>query len=328
VLDYVCAADDPAREAALARVRSAVATRDRDAFTALVLDYLSELRGDDAERLRVLVRALGAVDRARHALRSRSPWRRALAARALGLLRARDHSAALVAATAHRHPVASFAAAAALIQIGGRDGVAAVAATLGLRDDWNMAQTHELLDQGGAELGLDLLRVLERSSPDQPRARTLAEMLGQIRFAPAAPALREWLRQDPPVEVRVSIVRALGRMQDGESADAIREQLTNPFWVVRSQAALALGRVGDHDAAPALERALDDESFWVRCNAAIALHQIGDAGRQALERAARGTGPAALVAREALGPHPEGETGLPAASALSSQTLPSSGRAA
>jgi HEAT repeat protein len=328
VLEYLCAVDDPARDAAVDRIRSAVAARDLDAFATLVLGYLSELRGDDAERLRVVARALGIVKRARHGLRSRNPWRRALAARALGLLRARGHAGALIDATADRHPVASFAAAAALIQIGGRELVAAAAMALGRRDDWNTAQTHELLDQGGVELGMDLFRLLQRTSPEDPRARTLTEMLGQIRFVDAAATLREWLGRDPPIEVRVSIVRALGRMEDGESADMIRGQLVNPFWVVRSQAALALGRVGDHDAVPALERALQDDSFWVRCNAAIALHQLGIPGREALERAARGSGPTALVAREALGPHAEGETALPATSALSPHTLPSLGRAA
>jgi HEAT repeat protein len=223
--------------------------------------------------------------------------------------------------------VASFAAAAALIQIGGRSSVSVVASTLSRREDWNLAQIHELLDRGGVELGVDLLHVLETTEPDEPRARTLVEMLGQIRFVPAAPLLREWLRRFPPVEVRVSIVRALGRMEDADSAEAIRDQLANPFWVVRSQAALALGRIGDLDAAPALERALADESFWVCNNAAIALYQLGAPGRAALERAALGSGPRALVAREALGAG-GGDGGLPATSGLSPHTLPSSGRAA
>lgn len=83
------------------------------------------------------------------------------------------------------------------------------------------------------------------------------------------------LRTEPSVDVRLSIVRALGQMGNPESIEPLKEALNDEF-AVRSRVCVALGQIGTDEATEALIPLLDDPVPEIRHHAASALGAIGD----------------------------------------------------
>jgi HEAT repeat protein len=221
----------------------------------------------------------------RRALRDESPWRRALAARRLGLLRSERSRRALRKAMSRGPEVVTLAAAASLARYRDRGALrwllrhpAALAhrpanVLIGVLRAFRGAALPEMaaaLDQG-----LDSLRL----------ERAVIEVLGLGRYRPARAAL-EIRVASGDTDLRVAAVRALGRIQAMESGMALLGALDDEAWQVRAQAARALGAIRAMVAIPALGKRLCDSSWWVRHHAAYALHDLGPEGQAALRRIA------------------------------------------
>ena len=300
VLEYLCNSGSEDRAAMGRRIGAEIHAHQRVLFGDFILGYLKELRGAEADNLRKLLATNGFSETGRRGLRARDSWVRARAALLLGGLRDVEAIPALITATHDHNEVTSYAAATALIQIGGRESLAAVTSALGRRDDWNPSQIKEILLEGGTEFGEDLAELLARCNPAEEKTKILVELLGNLRYYSAGTLMLEFLRSNPSEELRISLIRSLGRLEfDGASTDLL-QALEDPNWVVRSQATLALGRIGGEHLIPRFENALHDESYWVRFNAAVALDALGLAGRPVLERVARSASPASLIAQEIL----------------------------
>jgi len=300
VLGVVCDDDEVDQLRAELRIAAVIPAKERQAFGEFVLGYLHDLRGDDAARLRRLLVALGYEEESIRRLRSRNPWQRALSARLLGELRAPAAETALVECLGDRNLAVSLSAASALLKTGTTSGLAAVAASLVQRDDWSESQIKELLPEGGAALADHLLRLLEKGDVRETRLKILVELMGLLRHLPSVDRLLEILGSNPPMEVRVSALRSLGRMEVPEVLPHALAGLRDSSWIVRSQSVMALGRAGSPEAIPDLVRALSDHHYWVRFNAAVALRELGEPGRQALTEFADGESDLRVLADEVL----------------------------
>ncbi|HYM81000.1 MAG TPA: HEAT repeat domain-containing protein [Candidatus Limnocylindria bacterium] len=300
VLEYLSAPTEDLRMPAANQLREAVRASERHDFAGFVLGYLRNLRGTEADSLRELLRSLGLLDLARRELKARNPWRRASAAQLLDAMRAPESVPDLVRAVQDRSVLVSFLSASALVRIGGEEACAAVAEALTRRSDWNPSQIKEILLGGGPHLTDRLVSLLDRCDPNEEKTKLLVELLGILRYGPAAETLLVLLRRGCPEELRVSILRALGRLGYAPAGEVVRAAAVDPSWVVRSQAVLALGRIGDASCVPVLEAALADDQYWVRFNAALALRSLGEAGRLVLARVSGEAHAAAIVAREVL----------------------------
>ena len=219
----------------------------------------------------------------RRALRDESPWRRVLAARRLGLLRSDSSRRALRRALVRGPELVALHAVLALGRARDRGALR-----------WLLRHPESLAHRSPATLvgalrafgpGAlpDLATALERGLDSQRLERAIIEVLGLGGEHAARAALENRLTSGD-LDLRVSAVRALGRIQAIESASALLAALEDDAWQVRAQAARALGEIGVAIAIPALAARLTDTSWWVRRHSAYALRRLGHEGQIALQR--------------------------------------------
>ena len=98
-------------------------------------------------------------------------------------------------------------------------------------------------------------------------------LLKTLKFERPARMMRYQLEHDPDILGRIEAAEALGEVADDESITALKQSLLNdPFWGVRSAAAIALGVIGNSKAQDVLLQALPelDPTQFSRVRAAIA----------------------------------------------------------
>jgi hypothetical protein len=128
-----------------------------------------------------------------------------------------------------------------------------------------------------------------------------AEVLGYLDMMPAWEDLARHSAHGGDIEVRLSAVRALGRIGARQAAGPVIACLApgeDP--ALRAVAARALGMIGDPAGVPALSACLDEPDYWIAHNAAHALAGLGPAGHRELAGAAAAQRPGAGHAREAM----------------------------
>ncbi|HYM80580.1 MAG TPA: HEAT repeat domain-containing protein [Candidatus Limnocylindria bacterium] len=237
----------------------------------------------------------------RRALRDDSPWRRALAARRLGLLRSKPARRALRRALVRGPELVTLAAAQSLARFGDRAALRWLLEHSGALARRTPPALIALLRSFGRNALPDLAASLGRDVANPNLERAIVETLGRARYRPARSAIEHRLGA-AELDVRVCATRALGELQAIESATSLLVALKDDAWQVRAQAARALGRASAPVAIVALTARLSDPSWWVRRHAAYALAALGHEGRTALNQVAA-TSPdpyARDMAREAL----------------------------
>jgi HEAT repeat protein len=276
---------------------------DADAGTAWTVLEAHSLRLDRAAWLRLSA----ALRRSRHAAAERraladdSPWRRALAARHLGLLRSRVSWRALRRAMRSGPELVTHATAMSLARYRDRGALRwLLAHPAALARRARPARLAVLRAFGRAGLPV-IAEALAGEIEDGRLEIAMIEALGLGRHR-GAHALIERRLSDQDVDLRVAAARALGRMHAVECATALIGALKDREWPVRAQAARALGRVRAPLATHALAARLTDPSWWVRRHAAYALMELGEDGQATLRHvAASSPDPYARdMAREAL----------------------------
>lgn len=231
-----------------------------------------------------------ALVRSRHAAAERralvddSPWRRALAARRLSLLRSRASLAALRKALVRGPEMVTFAAASALARYRDRAALRWI-----LSHESALAHRHRnalvsLLRAFGRQ-GLPVMaRALARGIHDTRVELAVVDTLGLAGYGDGREQIeRRLLAGD--MDLRAASARALGLMEAIECATSLIAALRDESWQVRAQAARALGRMRAPLATHALAARLTDPSWWVRHHAAYALKELGEDGQAALRQA-------------------------------------------
>ena len=219
----------------------------------------------------------------RRALKDDSPWRRALAARRLSLLRSRPSWQALRRAMVRGPEMVTFAAATALARYHDRGALRWI-----LTHESTMAHRHRnalvsLLRAFGRH-GLPVMtRALARGIHDTRVELAVVDALGLAAYTEARQEVeRRLLAGD--MDLRAAAARSLGLMQAIECATSVIAALRDESWQVRAQAARALGRMRAPLATHALSARLTDPSWWVRHHAAYALGDMGEDGQAALRQ--------------------------------------------
>jgi HEAT repeat protein len=128
-----------------------------------------------------------------------------------------------------------------------------------------------------------------------------ATVAAEEALSAAAPQLRSMLASEPVLEVRVSVVRALGVAGGAEDVAGLAAgTASGQPAAMRRAAAQALGELGHPGAAPVLAGLLRDHDVRLAQYAGDALVRIGPPGVEELLHATAGTGPAARVAAGSL----------------------------
>ncbi len=257
-----------------------------DAFWAALEDQVSRRSGWLA-----LSRALAgsphfAAERA--ALLDKSPWRRELAVRRLGLLYSPESRRALRQALREGPGLVTIAAATALARYRDLEALRWLLANPAALEQRTHRPRVTLLRSFGRRALPDLAAALERGTGDAAMDRALIEALGVAGCRDARRSIERRLREGD-VEQRIAAARALGRLRADDCATTLMGALQDEVWQVRAQAAWALGRTRAGIALLALPARLTDPAWWVRRHAAYALREFGMEGHRELERIARGS---------------------------------------
>ncbi|HSL00545.1 MAG TPA: HEAT repeat domain-containing protein [Rubrobacteraceae bacterium] len=256
--------------------------RDLDLLAALMVEYLSLLRGAERDRLVRLAEKAGLVERYLDALRARNRWRRARAAENLGYFGGPDVAAPIARLLENQDETVRAVAARALARIGTPEAAAALARTLNDFSELTRLRMAENLERIGPLAVEPLIETLREGNP---AARLLAvRVLGNLRSREARPVLQEVLREGAFPDLRAQAALALGKVGDPEDVPALLEAAEDEAWPVRTQAASALGKIGDVSTVPTLQRLTLDPQWWVRLNASRSLANMGPAGEKALTR--------------------------------------------
>ena len=232
--------------------------------------------------------ALGELEiasREREQLSRGSPWRRALAAKRLGILHDEDSRVPLRSAMEQGPAPVTFAAAVSLARLRDLEALRWLLehphATSGRR----RFQIVALLCRFGPGAVALLHEALRGWEPTEPIHLATIEALGHWRGQISVPLLTGQLAGGA-LEARIAAARALGSLADPSAAGALIAALEDPEWQVRAQVARALGILRSEDALPGLSRRLRDDAWWVRRHASLALAELGEPGRRALGQAA------------------------------------------
>jgi hypothetical protein len=263
----------------------------------LLVELTRNLGGSVRERVGVLARELGLLDRARRLTRNRWWWRRL---RGLRLLTAfgGDEAEAVLPLFHDPHPAVRAQAAE---WAGDHPSDAAVGALLEMLADPATLCRFAVQDSI-LRVGLPAAEPLaEHLAASSGRAAApaleVAASLAQPSFA--EPALR--LCRDPDPEVRARAATVVGAVQPPECDTVLAGLLADADPGVRAAAAAALGRIGHWPSAPAVARLLRDPVFPVRRAAGLALRTLGSPGMLLLGRYRADADPfAADMARQVL----------------------------
>jgi HEAT repeat protein len=224
----------------------------------------------------------------REALLDKSPWRRELAARRLGLLFSPESRRALRRALRDGPGLVAATAAAALARYRDLEALRWLLANPAALERRTHRPRVTLLRAFGRRALPDLAAALDRGTGDAAMDRALIEALGLAGHREARRSIERRLR-DGDVEQRIAAARALGQMRADDCATTLMGALQDEAWQVRAQAARALGRTRAGIAMLALPARLTDPAWWVRRHAAYALREFGMEGRRELERIAHGS---------------------------------------
>jgi HEAT repeat protein len=272
-----------------------------DAFWAAVEAFSDGASAEEWRRLASPLLAVPEVVGESRRLRHLSRWRRALAARRVGLLEAPELSEPLRKALARGPELVTQQAALALSRLGDLPGLAWLLQHPDATARRTRRQLVTLLERFGPGVAGELRAAIAGAQATAPVLVAAVEVLGLHRDAASAGALENVLRQGA-LEARVAAARALGRIGAAESGPALIAALDDEAWQVRAQAARALGAVRAPANVGPLAGRTGDVAWWVRRHAAYALGRHGPAGRRTLAEIAEGGQDlfAAAIAREVL----------------------------
>ena len=206
----------------------------------------------------------------------------ARAARALGKLKDKRATDALVGHLSDKYDDAASSAAQALGEIGDRKAIPALLKTIrsapvnekGLFENAGRISAAGSLARMGKDEGFQFLLTMIKSPNSTDRSEA-AEAMGSPEISGAFATLLPLLG-DSYWEVRYEAVKAITKFHDPRAIPSLRKLLTDPDDFPRRAAVQALGELHDLGAIPAVRKLLNDPGKWVRYSAAEALEKLGD----------------------------------------------------
>lgn len=272
-----------------------------DAFWAALDAFMAGASEEERRQLSGQLLTLPAVRRERGSLRDLSSWRRALAARRLGMLDAPEMCEPLRKAMARGPERVTLTAALALARLRDRQALRWLLQHPRATRKRTRRQLAGLLERFGPEVVEVLRAALASGDAAAPIYAAAIDVLG-LRGDLESVGRLEGVLRSGPLDARVAAARALGRIAAPGSRPALIAALDEDAWQVRAQAARALGAIPDPANVAPLAGRVGDVAWWVRRHAAYALGRHGEEGARALEEIDRSDQDlfAADVAREVL----------------------------
>lgn len=272
---------------------------DRRILAEIGRELVDLVRGEDRARLLAAMEENGVVEAVLAGMTARSARRRERAVSCLAPFDRDDVRSALMDVLC-RDPVSAvrMSAAFALAEWGSPPPLPVIAEALGGLEHAGSLRLRALLVLIAASSPLELVDLM-RADPRPPILAAALHALGQSGTLGAIDLMIE-AASHADLTVRTEAFRALAQLGHPDAERAIPGGLADAAWQVRGQAARCAGQIGLVSAVPALEAALSDSQWWVRFRVSEALTKLGAQGMGALERAAKGTGPAAQTAQLVL----------------------------
>ena len=255
---------------------SSVGDEDVPFFLRFLTRFAERVRGEELTRLRTVAGPYR--DALQTALEKPDYERRATAAQMIGALRLRGFESQLASALDDPAPLVRFAAAHALLVLGGPDDAREVVRRLDRFGPWSADALSSLLAAGGADARTLLRERLSDPSTPPDVAALAAQALRGMRDPRAADSARAALERESDREVVLECLRLLGEVGRAEHAPLVRSHADDPDSVVRSQAVRTLGHIGLAEDVDRLAAAVADPSPWVALGAAQALAGMGEVG--------------------------------------------------
>ena len=148
-----------------------------------------------------------------------------------------------------------------------------------------MAETERLTPARKKMIYDAVLKVFRTEDESSPVYRNALESLAYTSNATIAMYIRAAYASDDEA-LRISAVVAMGRSQDRQFSEFVREELQNVSPKMRLEAARAIGELEDADSVKELSMVLDDTDLQVREAALESLAVIGgDAARSLIQAA-------------------------------------------
>ncbi len=244
-------------------------------FLKLWIYHLESLTGAARDNLVQLAKAAGADAVVRSMIRKKDLRRRLIAVVALGHLGDRSAWHELRELTDDPSPILSLAAARALLDIDAPVTLDWLIPVIARREDWPVARVVAMLkDLGPDHVTRPLIAGVEAAFASDDKARQVPRLLRMMQVAYpglSAPVVRKILARTSDAEI---IAAALRVLYDPRDLDMLRTYARHESWVVRISAVRALGRIGMPEDRKLLTDMLSDRHWWVRYHAARALIRL------------------------------------------------------
>jgi HEAT repeat protein len=252
----------------------------------VALEVLLEVRGRERERLTELLEQAGVVQASMRRLRGARAAARRQAADDLAVIGSATAVDTLLQALDDDDGTVRVVAARALVELGDPSLVPRVLPVVAAEVDAQPAAVAELLLSLGVRAPQAVGEALRSTRSPEVR-RLAATVIGELRLAEQAPALRQVLREGG--ELAAVAARGLGMIGDADAVEDLAELAADAGGPesLRAAAMRALGRIGEPRVVGLLGRTLRaPEASWpLRQAAAEALAKLGVGGRHALEAA-------------------------------------------
>lgn len=257
-----------------------VAAGDRHLVEELLLEYAAKVTPAVRSSLAPVFVGLGAPQRNRRHLGARLWWKRAEAARRLGLMYDRENLRPLSRLLRDPELEVRVCAARSLVELGVEHWHGTLIQTLDAPDTMSTLRFADVILEAGQTAVPGLIRFAQ-TCPNPKGVSVALEILGDMRAVEAEPVMLEALLSASK-EVRAAACRALGRVESPGALQSLCRALEDPAWEVRNQAVRALGAIGDPVAVPYLLPLLQLPEPWTVFRTASALVHMEPGGREAV----------------------------------------------
>lgn len=258
-------------------------SRDRYYFAEFISDYITNLAGDEYDKLIALFKELKFTDWEIKRLKKRNLWERVAALNQLGIIKDAKAAPYLRANLNDPLPLISFAAAQSLASMRDPDSYEDIAKLLLKTSPWNRIRAAEVFLEYGRSSVTKLTKFLYDPDIESIRKALVIDVFSEFKEDAVAGELLGLARASTDPNIKTSIIKYLGQISYLDSEDFLLESLNDPNWITRSQAAKSLGLIGDPEVIDRIVPLLSDDIWWVRYNAASALGDIGVEGWEKLK---------------------------------------------
>jgi HEAT repeat protein len=245
---------------------------ERPIAATMLIERVKPASTEERAALLQALRDVGAVELLLRSTRRRSPWRRALAVRTLGLVSAEEAVPALIECTSDHSRYVREAAVRALGQIGDARALPALADLFARPGRAGPGIVHEaLLGLGESSAPVFVEGLL---SPDETVRVTSCFGVASVLEPEAALPHLERMLDDPAAPVRAAACTTLGRI-GGSSPEQLVRAARDQQQSVRRAAVSALGSYDDRRVLRPLLDALEDPDRDVALRAGESLVRLG-----------------------------------------------------